>query len=319
MAKVYLRIPVKEMLPGDDVEGFFLLNNANVKTAANGSQFLSCKLGDKDAEIEAKVWDYQADIHEHVGSVVKVRGNVSEYNGVKQIVVDRIRLAETSDGYELSDLVPCAPINLDETANNLRDILGTIYDDDYRKIAYKVYERMGSQLKTLPAAKSMHHAFLGGWLMHTYNMMQMALATANVYGPIINIDLLLCGTFCHDMAKRFEFNMSEIGLVNDYSVEGALLGHLVMGAEEITEIANELGISPRSEKIMLLKHMLLSHHGEPEFGAAVRPYTLEAEILHHLDMLDARIESIVEELSKTDPGAMTDRVRALGHPVYNHD
>ena len=318
MPKYYETLPIKDMEPGMDVEGFFLLGPANVKTTNSGSPFLSFKVSDKTGEVDAKMWDYHSDIHEHPGAVVKIRGSVGSYNGAKQIVAERMRLAEPSDGYNLSELVPCAPINVDSTYSRLVDVLNTIQDDTYRAIALRALVRYGEAFKTIPAGRSMHHAFLNGLLMHTYNVVMLALAVGEIYGQLIDIDLLVTGAFCHDMGKRKEFVVSEIGLVSEYSIPGNLLGHLVMGAQEIVDIARELNLDENSEKVLLLQHMLLSHHGEPEFGAAVPPKCLEAEILSRLDMLDAKVEMYRETAEKTEPGKMSDFARGFNRAVYIH-
>lgn len=318
MAKAYLNIPISDMKAGDDVEGFFLLSGANVKTSAKGGQFLAGKLKDKSAEIDFKIWDYASDIHEQVGSVVKIRGSVSEYNGSTQLIVERIRLAQSGDTYSLKDLVPCAPIDIDKIALDVEGMLNGIRDNVYRAIALTAYDRMKDFLKVLPAAKTIHHAFLGGWLMHTSCMMNMAYSVSEVYGSIVNLDLLLCGAFCHDIGKRKEYVLADSGLVKEYSTKGTLLGHPYMGAAEIAEIAAELKLDPNDERVILLQHMLLSHHGEPDWGAAVAPYFLEAEILYHLDVLDARIEAAREALEGTEAGTMTDYVKAFGHALYQH-
>lgn len=318
MAKSYLKIPLAEMKAGNEVEGFFLLSAANVKSSAKGGPFLAGKLKDKNAEMDFKIWDYTSDIHEHVGKVVKIRGTVNEYNGSLQMIVDRIRLAQSDDAYDLKDIVPCAPIDVEKIAKDVEGMLNGISDNVYRAIALTAYDRMKDFLKVLPAAKSVHHAFLGGWLMHTKSIMDMVYAVSEVYGPIVNQDLLLCGAFCHDMGKRKEYTLSEVGLATAFTVKGQLLGHPYMGAMEIAEIAAELQLDANDERVILLQHMLLSHHGEPEWGAAVQPHFIEAEILYHLDLLDARIESAREALEGTEAGAMTDYVKSFGHALYQH-
>ena len=131
---------------------------------------------------------------------------------------------------------------------------------------------------------------------------------------MINRDLLLAGTLLHDIAKIREFRLSSLGMVKDYSVEGQLLGHLVMGAQEIAEVAAELNIP--QEKSVLLQHLVLSHHGEPEFGAAVRPMCAEAELLHLIDMMDSRMEIYAETLQTMPSGSFSDRIYALEKKIY---
>ena len=316
----YDNLSIAQMMPGNYVEGFFLLDSANVKRTANGSSFLAGKIRDKDADIEYKIWDYADTIHEHVGAIVKIRGAVQEYNGAKQLVIERIRLASNTDSYDLKAIVPCAPIDVDAVLRDLEcGFLDSITNEVYRKIAVTAFERTKETLRVIPAAKSMHHAFVAGLLMHTYNIMKMCTAAIDVYGKdLIDRDLLLTGAFCHDLAKRKEYLLSEIGLVTEYSIQGQLLGHLVMGAQEIAEIAQECGIPASTEEVILLQHMLLSHHGEPEYGAAVVPKCIEAEILSRIDMLDAKVEMYREAMETIDIGTMSDYNKGLGHTVYNH-
>ena len=319
MAKTYEKLCIREMAPGCNVEGFFLLVSANVKTSNNGSQFLAGHLCDKDAEIDFKVWDYASDIHENVGSVVKIRGAVQEYNGAQQVVVERIRMAQANDVYDIKALVPCAPIDMEAVLAEIQQVLNGLSNETYKSIALKAFDRMKNDLRRIPAAKTIHHAFVGGLLMHTYNIMQMCAAAGRVYGyDIIDMDLLLTAAFCHDMGKRKEFVLSSLGLVTDYSLQGQLLGHVTMGAMEIAEIAKECGIPADAEQLLLLQHLLLSHHGELEYGSPVTPRTIEAEILSRMDMLDARVEVYREAMATVDMGCMSDYVKAVGHPIYNH-
>ena len=154
--------------------------------------------------------------------------------------------------------------------------------------------------------------------MHTGNMMQLADFLAGMYADTVDRSLLLAGTFAHDLQKEREFRFSALGLVTDYSVPGQLLGHLVMGAQEIAEIAKELDVP--EEKSVLLQHLVLSHHGEPEFGAAVRPACAESELLSYIDMIDSRMEIYHEVLGATPLGGFSDRVFALdGKKLYHHE
>ena len=150
--------------------------------------------------------------------------------------------------------------------------------------------------------------------MHTVNMLRAAAYLAELYEEVINRDLLLAGTPLHDIAKIREFSLSPLGMVKDYSAEGQLLGHLVMGAQEIAAAAEELEI-PR-EKALLLQHLVLSHHGEPEFGAAVRPMCAEAELLHLIDMMDSRMEIYAETLQTLPAGSFSERIFALEKKIY---
>ena len=279
---------IAEMSLSDEVEGFYVLKAAYPKTTATGKPFLSASLSDRSGSIEIKVWDYSGPISSaDEGNVVKIRGTVSEFRGTPQITVDRIRLADDNDTYDLSALVPVAPIDVDTTMAEVERLISSITDADYRKICSTMMARHKESLKTIPAAKSVHHGFISGLLMHTAAMMKTADFLAGLYVDIIDRSLLLAGTFLHDFAKEKEFTFSQLGLVTEYSVKGQLLGHLVMGAQEVAAVASELGLP--EDKSVLLQHMILSHHGEPEFGAAVKPICAESELLSQIDMLDSRM------------------------------
>lgn len=306
---------IAEMANTEDVEGFYILKSAFPKVTAAGKPFLSGSLSDRSGAIDMKVWDYTGPISSaDEGKVVKIRGSVSEFRGALQISVERIRLAGERDVYDLSALVPTAPIDADATMAEVEAMIDSISDPDYREICRLMLDRHREALKTIPAAKSVHHAFLSGLLMHTAAMMKTADFLAGLYGDIIDRSLLLAGTFLHDFAKESEFAFSQLGLVTDYSVKGQLLGHLVMGAQEAAAAAVELGVP--EEKSVLLQHMILSHHGEPEFGAAVRPICAESELLSQIDMMDSRMEIYRETLAGLDVGEFSGRIFALDSRVY---
>ena len=309
--------PIAQMQPGDNVEGFYILKNATVKTSTNGKPFLSGALADKDASVEVRAWDYAGPVGaDGEGKIVKIRGTVSEYRGTTQIVLDRIRLAEPADPVDRSALVPTAPIDSEAAWQEIEQFVASMEDRDYQAVCRILLERHGEALRTIPAAKSVHHGFVGGLLMHTRDMLRLADFLAGQYGSVVNRDLLLAGTLLHDFAKEQEFTRSELGLVTDYSVKGQLLGHLVMGAQEAADAAREAGIP--EEKSVLLQHMILSHHGEPEYGAAVRPMCAESELLSEIDIIDSRMEIYREQLAQVPEGAFSGRIFALDKKIYHH-
>lgn len=304
-----------DMRSGDEVEGFYILKGAYPKTTAAGKPFLSASLSDNSGVIDAKMWDYSGPIGAaDEGKVIKLRGKVSEYRGAPQIVIDRIRLRTESDPVDLGALVPTAPVDADAYLQKVNDLVDSMKDADYQTLCREMLRRHLADFRQIPAAKSVHHGFLHGLLMHTVDMLTMADFLAAQYGAVIDRDLLLAGTLLHDFAKAKEFAFSELGLVTSYSTRGQLLGHLVMGAQETADAARELGIP--EDKSMLLQHMILSHHGEPEFGAAVRPLFAEAELLYHIDVIDSRMEIYREVLRDLPVGEFSDRVFALEHRVY---
>ena len=307
------------MNPGDEVEGFYVLKSASKRVTSTGKPFLNISLADAGDVIEAKVWDYSGPIGEaDAGKIVKIRGAVQEYKGSSQISVERIRLATENDSYDLSAIVPTAPIDSIQEIEFIRKLITGIEDRDYRTVCNEMLDRHIASFGRIPAGISVHHSFLSGLLMHTGNMLRIAdfLAT-EIYPYAVDRSLLLAGTLLHDFAKEREYVITELGLMTDRTVEGMLLGHLYMCAEEVGSVGIELGIP--DEKITLLKHLILSHHGEPEHGAAVIPCTAESELLSYIDLIDSRMEIYAETFEKLDKGKVSDKIWALEKKIYNHE
>ena len=307
-----------DLAVGDQIEGFYVLKNPQGRVTNSGKPFLAAAISDRTGMIEAKCWDYSGPIGvADDGKVIKIRGTVSEFRGALQLTIDRLRLAVDEDTYDSARLVPVAPIDRQETFRAVTELVESIEDTDYRNLCLHLLERKQNDFCTLPAAKSVHHAFLGGLLMHTYDMLCIADYLSQVYAATLDRSLLLAGTLLHDFAKAEEFTCSALGLVTDYSVKGQLLGHLVMGAQEVAEVARTLGVP--EEKSILLQHMLLSHHGQPEFGAAVVPQCAESELLSLIDMIDSRMEIYQEAMEETPVGTFSKRIFALEKRIYHHD
>lgn len=312
-------LPIARMARGIDIEGFYLLKSAFPKVTVSGKPFLTAVLADESGTIEAKVWDYSGLIGERdAGKVIKVRGSVSDYRGALQVTVDKLRLAAEDDHVDVSHLVRVAPIDRAGAYADITRLVSTLEDADYRAVCEEMLHRHEDAFRTIPAAKSVHHSFLSGLLMHTYNMLRLADFLAAQYADSVDRSLLLAGTLLHDFGKEREFTFSELGLVTDYSTKGQLLGHLVMGAQETAEVAEMLGIP--EEKSVLLQHLLLSHHGEPEFGAAVLPQCAEAELLSLIDQIDSRMEIYREALAPLKSGEFSQRIFALDNRrIYKHE
>lgn len=307
------------MHTGDDVEGFYVLKDAFLKTTAAGKPFLSGVLADRSGTIDLKVWDYSGPIGANqadTGRIVKIRGQVSEFKGAPQLTAGRIRMADGNDQYDVSALVPVAPIDPDERLQEIRRLIDSMEDADYQSVARTMLERHLEAFRSIPAAKSVHHSFLSGLLMHTSNMLRLADYLSGLYAGIIDRSLLLTGTLLHDFAKEREFTFSGLGMVTDYSLSGQLIGHLVMGAQEVQQCAESLSLP--QEKSLLLQHMILSHHGEPDFGAAVRPMCAEAELLSLIDLVDSRMEIYAEALQELPEGTFSGRIFALDKKIYRH-
>lgn len=299
-------------------DSFWLIKTIDKKVNVKGAPYLDLILCDKNGDMIAKLWDYSEAVHGEYapGDLIKVRGSVSQYNGNNQLRIDKIRKATESDEVDISEYVPSAEYSGEMMLGQLMNIIAAVKDEELKQLTYALVKDKEKQLLFWPAAFKLHHAIRGGLLYHTLSIIRMAEKICEIY-PAIDKDLLLCGTVVHDLCKINEFNISSSGLVTGYSVKGELIGHLVMGAVNIEMKAKELGIS--EEKAMLLQHMVISHHGEPEFGAAVRPMFLEAEILSQLDKLDATIYEITSAVSDLGDGEFSPRQWALDNrKLYNH-
>ena len=308
---------IADMYISQELEGFYILKDASAKTTAAGKPFLSGVLSDITGSVEMKVWDYTGPVGaSDIGKVVKIRGIVTDFKGTLQVNVSRIRLASAADSYDTASLVPAAPIDPEAELQEVYALVAQIGDSEYQSVCRTMLERHIDEFRTIPAAKSVHHGFTSGLLMHTSNMLKLADFLAGLYPDALDKDLLLSGTLLHDFAKAREFAFSELGMVTDYTVNGNLLGHLVMGAQEICDVCRELNVSEK--KSVLLQHMILSHHGKPEFGAAVIPQCAEAELLYYIDCIDSRMEIYAETLASLPEGSFSPRIFALEKRIYNH-
>ncbi|MEE1064872.1 MAG: HD domain-containing protein [Acutalibacteraceae bacterium] len=300
------------------VEGFCLVKSLEVKKTAKGLPFLDLILTDSSGEIGAKLWDYKEEFHGDIklNTLIKIRGTISMFNDAPQLRIDRVRPALESDGVRMEDFVPSADYSGEAMYDYIFDTVSRFENGQLKKLTLTILEQNKEKITFWPAAFKLHHAIRGGLLYHTLSILKLAKAVCDIY-PSLERELLYTGVILHDVAKIQEFDVSKTGVVSGYTVEGSLIGHLVRGAMNIEKIGEELGID--KELLMLVEHMVLSHHGEPEFGAAVRPMFLEAEILSQLDLLDARVYEISQAVSETEPGEFTPRQWALDNrKLYNH-
>ena len=300
------------------VEGFCLVKTVEVKTSTKGDRYLDLTLTDASGEINAKLWSYNEITHGEYreGEIIKIRGSVSVYAGNDQLRIERIRKANPDDNIDPSAFVPTAEYDADKMYNALYELANGFSDDELKRLVIYLLEEHKLALLYWPAAFKLHHAIRGGLLMHTLSIVRMAEKVSEIYS-FVDKELLISGAILHDIAKILEFEVSDAGIVSNYSVRGNLLGHLAEGAMIVRKAAEKLGISQQTS--MLLEHMILSHHGEPDFGAAVRPMFIEAELLSELDLMDARLYEMREALESTEKGEFTGKMWALDNrKLYNH-
>ena len=300
------------------VDGFCLIKSIDQKTSSKGDTYLDMTLSDSEGEINAKLWRYNKATHGEYGvnDLIKIRGMISPYNGADQLKIEKIRPVTPEDGVNISDFVKSADYSGEQMFDELYRLADGFSDGDLRKIVTAILDDNRLALLYWPAAFKLHHALRGGLLLHTLSIVRLAEGVCRVY-PFVDRELLISGAILHDIAKLSEFKVADTGIATGYSAEGNLLGHLAMGAMVIDKYAEKLDINPKTA--MLLEHMVLSHHGEPEFGAAVRPMFIEAEILSELDLMDARVFEMREAVAAAGPNDFSGRVWALDNrKLFNH-
>lgn len=300
------------MIKGQVFDGFLLTRSATQKTASNGSRYLDMTLCDISGEVNAKMWDGFTPAPP-VAEVLRIRGMMMEYNGRPQLRVDKMRPATENDDYDMDCLTPCAPLPAKVMREEIYNRVEKIRDPQLRALVKMRLDECGDRLDYYPAASKLHHAERSGLLHHTSTMLRMAALVCDIY-PQLDRDLLAAGVVLHDLCKIEEMASDELGMVSDYTVEGMLVGHLVTGVAEIARCARELGV--RRELTLMLEHMILSHHDLPEYGSPKPPMFPEAEVLHILDILDARMFEMQRELKNAQPGGFTERIWSLDRKLY---
>ncbi len=316
MKQIFVKDLKKEM----EVIDFFMVKSVAVKTGSTGKPYLDVILGDNTGEINGKKWDVGASDHLlKEKDIVKIIAIVTEFNSQLQLKIQRIRKAvpesNPDDIMDMGDFVKAAPEDPEEMYDYIFRSCDSIKDEDYRKLCLRVLEDNREKLMYYPAASKNHHAELGGLLYHTKRMLMNGERVCQVYTNL-NKDLVIAGVVLHDIQKIFEIDADTDGMASGYSFEGQMLGHIVMGVKYIDKLAEETGL-PYEKKIMM-EHMVLSHHYEPEFGSPKKPLFPEAEVLHYLDILDARMYDMEEAVAHTEPGGFSDRIWTLDNRrIYN--
>ena len=316
MKQIFVKDLKKEM----EVIDFFMVKSVAVKTGSTGKPYLDVILGDNTGEINGKKWDVGSSDHLlREKDIVKIIAVVTEFNSQLQLKIQRIRKAvpesNPDDIMDMGDFVKAAPEDPEEMYGYIFRSCESIKDEDYRKLCLKVLEENREKLMYYPAASKNHHAELGGLLYHTKRMLMNGERVCQVYTNL-NKDLVIAGVVLHDIQKIFEIDADQDGMASGYSFEGQMLGHIVMGVKYVDRLAEETGL-PYEKKVMM-EHMVLSHHYEPEFGSPKKPLFAEAEVLHYLDILDARMYDMEEAVAHTEPGGFSDRIWTLDNRrIYN--
>lgn len=304
---------IKDLKLGAEVIDFFMIKSIAVKTGSTGKLYLDVMLGDKTGEINAKKWDVGTpDQLLKEKDIVKVIATVTEFNSQLQLKIQRIRKihpeSNPDDVIDISAFVKAAPEKPEDMYSYIFGVAEGLKDEDLRRLCVKVLTDNKDRLMYYPAASKNHHAEFGGLLYHMKRMLMNGERICEVY-TMLNRSLVLSGVILHDIEKLNEILADSDGISTGYSFEGQLLGHIIMGIKYLDKVAIELGFS--TEKRLMVEHMILSHHYEPEYGSPKRPLFPEAEVLHYLDILDARLYDMEQALSFTEPGGFSDRVWTL--------
>jgi 3'-5' exoribonuclease len=279
---------VKEVGPNQSISTFFLVQNKEIRQKKTGEPYLSLSLCDRTGELDAKMWDNVAEVMETFDrdDFVKVKGMIQIFHNRPQLTIHKMRRVGDHE-VEFADYFPASERNPDEMFAELRGIVGAMKSAPLRRLLDALLDdpEIARRYKIAPAAKQIHHAYLGGLLEHVLSLCTLAKLTASHYRSV-DLDLLLAGVVLHDIGKIHELSY-ERGF--SYTAEGQLLGHIAIGMRMVAEkLAGIPDFPPRLRT--LVEHMILSHHGRLEFGSPKLPQFPEAILLHYIDDLDSKME-----------------------------
>jgi len=307
------------------VMSYFLLVSFSLRDRkGSGGQYLALTLADKTGQFDARMWEDFAEVVEHCseGCYVKVQGQISKYNGKYQITVSKMRSAADSE-IDTADFVPTTKFDVAEMSAELRGYVAAFKSEPLRRLVLAFLDdpEIGPAFVVAPAAKRLHHAWIGGLLEHVLHLVRICLATAPFY-PEVDPDLLVTGAILHDMGKVRELSWRSSF---DYTLEGQLIGHISIAQGMLHEkiaLLNASGEKFPDTLRVLVEHMILAHHGKLEFGSPKLPMTPEAMLLSALDDLEAKFQALRNEFAAAKaegraPGAVTDWVRSMERPLFN--
>lgn len=300
---------IKDMKKDELFDGFYLIKRAEVRKTRAGKDYISLTFQDDSGEISGNLWDAQPhNVKEFTaGKVVHMTGRREVYNGMPQVNQLTLRLPRDGEPNDPAAFKEKSPVNVTEIRDYLEHTMFRIENATWQRVVRNLYRKYDKEFYHYPAAKSNHHAFESGLAYHTATMVQLADNIGDIY-PQLNKSLLFAGIMLHDLAKVIELSGPDS---TEYTIRGNLIGHIALIDEEITKTLIELGIADDKEDVVVLRHVVLSHHGLLEYGSPVRPRIMEAEIIHIIDNLDANMMMMSTALSRIDKGEMTSRIFAM--------
>lgn len=309
---------IGELAVGEVFNGFLLVKEVTKSTAKNGTDYLRVVVGDSTGDLVVMVWDADDNKEKTFsnGNIVYIEGEISEYNGTRQLNVNRYRTKTEEDSIEIADLLEAAPIKGHVLFKSVVERVYEMKNEVIKNIVIHLLKKYKKEFAVYPAAQGMHHNYVYGLVYHTWSMMKVAEKISDTYNTVdeglINTDLLVAGVIIHDIGKVKELT-GYIG--TEYTLEGKLKGHITIINEEIRDVATELGYQ-ETEELLLLQHMVLSHHGKLEWGTPVVPKIIEARILHQIDMIDAGVDMYRKAVRDVEEGTFTDKIYGLDNQSY---
>lgn len=302
---------INQFKEGDQIQVPLLVNNVTKGVSNNGAPYLSISFQDRSGSIDGKKWDCsELDIiNVEVGQVSMVTADVIEYRNSLQLKIMGIELIDSTKVDFNRFCIP-SPIPLEEMERKLKNTLAEITNPDLKAIVNKIVSNHYNEFISYPAATRNHHEYASGLLHHTLSMADLAKVISRLYDNI-DLEMLLSGTILHDIGKTIELSGP---IATKYTLEGKLIGHISIMVSEIREVSHQLNI--HSEVPLLLEHMILSHHGEKDFGSPIPPLTKEAFLLHSIDDLDAKLNIIGKALDTVEEGEFTLRVLAMDNRAF---
>lgn len=288
--------PIKNLTEKTPVEGIYLVREKNQGIKKSGAPYIGLTLSDKTGEVKARIWDDAEKLGSRFGEgdIVRIKGWAIMYQGALQININHIETHRAGD-LNVFDYLPASRIDVDKAFAELISVIDIITNAHLQALLRSVFQdvEIAHLFKVAPAAKNLHHAYVGGLLEHTLQVAKIAHAIAAYY-PHVDRNLLLAGALLHDIGKIYELSWRNNF---DYTDAGRLIGHITIGLELVSKKIMEQGEFP-DDLALVLKHLLLSHHGEYIFASPRRPKTLEALLLNYLDDLDSKMESLRQFINK---------------------
>lgn len=307
---------IKDLKEKEQVSGAFLVTKKESGVSKSGKPYLNMRIMDSTGECEARVWEAAEEIGRvfQKNDIVLVKGFAVAYQGGLQVNITSVS-ALPEDAYSIRDFLPASQREPAVMVAELESVIEGMADTHLKALLHSIFsdKDIRDRFMTAPAAKAMHHPYLGGLLEHVLSICGLADKVVGHYKEGINRDLLLTGAILHDIGKIYELSYKR-GF--DYTDEGRLLGHITIGVELIDERIRLIKDFPR-ETAILLKHMLLSHHGHLEFGSPKRPKTIEAIVLYYLDDMDAKINAVKTLIEdERDPSNWTPYQRLFERYIF---